>query len=201
MNIAVFCSGNGSNLQAIINAVKAKRIKAEIKLVLCDKGDAFCLKRARRAGLKAVFIDPDLFRNRQAFDEEIVKHLKENKIELIVLAGYMRILSNYIVKKYRHRILNVHPALLPAFKGANGIKDAYKYGVKVTGVTIHFVNEKLDSGPIILQDIVKISKTDTLKSLELKIHKLEHSLYPKAIDLFARGKLKIQGKVVKIRQK
>jgi phosphoribosylglycinamide formyltransferase-1 len=199
MNIAVFCSGNGSNLQAIINAIKAKKIKAEIELVLCDKKNAFCLKRAKRAGLKAVFVNPDLYRNKQAFDEEIVKYLEENKIELIILAGYMRILSNYIVKKYRHRILNVHPALLPAFKGADGIKDAYKYGVKVTGVTVHFVNEKLDSGPIILQDVVKISESDTLKSLELKIHKLEHKLYPKAIDLFVRGKLKIQGKVVKIR--
>ncbi len=198
MNIAVFCSGNGSNLQAIINSIKSGRVKAKIKLVLCDKKEAYCLRRAKKAGLKTVFIDPNLYKSRQAFDEEVIKYLKENEIKLIVLAGFMRILSNYFVKKYRNRILNVHPALLPAFKGARGIKDAYKQGVKVTGVTVHFVNEKLDSGPIILQDAVKVKTDDTPKSLELKIHKLEHKLYPKAIDLFARGKLKIKGSLVKI---
>ena len=198
MNIAVFCSGNGSNLQAIINAIKAGKVKAKIGLVICDNNRAYCLKRAKRANLKTVFIDPSVYKTRQTFDKEAIKQLKEYNIELIVLAGFMRILSNYFVKKYRNRILNVHPALLPAFKGANSIKDAYKYGVKVAGVTIHFVNEKLDSGPIILQDVIKIRPRETLKSFELKIHKLEHILYPKAIDLFARGKLKIQGSIVKI---
>ena len=200
MNIAVFCSGNGTNLQAIINAIKAGKVKAEIKLVLCDKKEAYCLKRASKAGLKTVFIDSKVYRSRQAFDKEIIKQLKENKIKLVVLAGFMRILSDYFVREYRNRILNVHPDILPAFKGASGIKDAYKSGVKITGVTIHFVNEKLDSGPIILQDVVKVNSAETLKILELKIHKLEHRLYPKAIDLFARGKLKIQGDIVKIRE-
>lgn len=198
MNIAVFCSGNGSNLQAIINSIKAGKVKAKIKLVLCDKKNAYCLRRARKAGLKTVFIDPNLYKSRQTFDKEATKHLKKNEIKLIVLAGFMRILSDYFVKKYHNRILNIHPALLPAFKGARGIKDAYKHGVKVTGVTVHFVSEKLDSGPIILQDVVKVKADDTPKSLELKIHKLEHKLYPKAIDLFARGKLRIKGSLVKI---
>jgi phosphoribosylglycinamide formyltransferase-1 len=188
MNIAVFCSGNGSNLQAIIDSVKSGILKAKIKFVLCDKKEAYCLKRAKEAGLKTVVIDPKVYKTREAFDKEAIKHIEKEKVQLIVLAGFMRILSDHFVRKYDHKILNIHPSLLPSFKGANGIRDAFNSGVKLTGVTIHFVNEKLDSGPILLQDVVKIESEDTLETLEAKIHKLEHRLYPKAIAMYIQGK-------------
>jgi phosphoribosylglycinamide formyltransferase-1 len=197
VNIAVLCSGKGTNLQAIINAVKRRKIKANLKLVLGDKQNAFCLKRARKAGIKTVFIDSKKYKGRKRFDQEVIKHLIQEDIDLIVLAGFMRILSDYFIKKYRNRIINIHPALLPSFKGAKGIKDAYEYGVRVTGVTVHFVNEELDNGPIILQDVVKIKPGESIASLEKKIHKLEHKLYPEAINLFSQGKLKIKGRKVK----
>ena len=134
--------------------------------------------------------------NRQSFDREIMVHLKEEKIDFIVLAGYMLLLSPFFIKKYPHKILNVHPSLLPAFKGTHAIKDAFLYGAKTTGVTIHFVDDKMDHGPIIMQEALRIKETDTLEILEQKIHSVEHRLYPKAIDLLAQGKLKVEGRKV-----
>ena len=198
MNIAVFCSGRGTNLQAIIDAIKAGRIRANLRLVISDVEEAYCLKRAENAKIKIIFINPKKFKDKELFDKEVIRYLREEKIDLIVLAGYMRILSPYFVKKYRNKILNIHPTLLPSFKGTSGIKDAWRYGVKVTGVTVHFVTEELDSGPIILQEAVRIEKNDTLELLEEKIHKVEHRLYPEAIRLFCENRLKIIGRKVKI---
>ena len=198
MNIAVFCSGRGTNLQAIIDAVREGKIKAQLRLAVGDVKDAYCLRRARDANIKTIFIDPEKFKTKEAFDKEVMKYLEEEKIDLVVLAGFMRILSSYFVKKYRDRILNIHPALLPSFKGTEGIKDVWEYGVKVTGVTVHFVNEELDSGPIILQEAIRVEENDTIGSLEEKIHKVEHRLYPEAIRLFCEKKLAIEGRKVKI---
>ena len=189
MNFAVLASGKGSNLQAIINAVKLRKIKADLKLVISDKAEAFALKRAQKAKIPVVFVDPKKYDDRVSFDRAVVAHLKAAKVDFVVLAGFMRILSPYFIQQYPMKILNVHPALLPGFPGAHAIGDAFDYGVKVTGVTIHFVDEKIDHGPIIMQEIVRVEKRDTLKSLEAKIHRAEHALYPKVIDLFARGKL------------
>lgn len=197
MNIAVFCSGFGSNLQAIIKAVKKEKIKANLSLVLSDNKSAYALKRARRAGIKTIVINPQLFKTREDFDREALKFLGEEKIDLIVLAGFMRIISPVLISRYPNKILNIHPALLPSFKGTHAIKDAFEYGSKITGVTVHFVDEKMDHGPIILQGVVKIEDSDTLESLEKKIHKLEHKLYPEAIRLFAEGKLKVAVRRVK----
>jgi len=201
LNFAVFVSGNGSNLQAIIDAVARKEIAANLKLVVCDREEAYALKRARQAGINTIFVNPKIFSSRQSFDRQVLIHLTEEKIDFIILAGYMRLLSPFFVKKYSRKILNIHPSLLPSFRGAHGIKDAFTYGAKETGVTIHFVDDKMDHGPIIMQEAVKISEKDTLETLEPKIHKIEHRLYPKAIQLFVEGRLKVQGRRVEILEK
>jgi len=195
MNIAVFCSGNGTNLQAIINAIKSRKLKsAKIVLVVSDNPEAYALVRAKKAGIKTVVVERVQFATKSDFEKEIIINLKQENVGLIVLAGFMRIIGEDLLREYKGRILNIHPALLPSFKGAHGIKDAFDYGVKVTGVTVHLVDDKMDHGPIILQEAVPVKEKDTLESLESRIHKVEHNLYYKAIDLFIKGKIKIEGR-------
>lgn len=186
MNFAVFASGNGGNLQAIINAVKAGKIKARLNLVFSDKPQAFALVRAKKAKVPVLCLDPKGYPSRAAFDKDVIKRLKEHGIEFIVMAGYMRLLSACFFESYAGRIINIHPSLLPSFKGTHGIKDAFDYGVKVTGVTVHYVVEEMDAGRIIAQVPVEIKKTDTLASLERKIHAVEHKLYPAVIAKLIR---------------
>jgi phosphoribosylglycinamide formyltransferase-1 len=189
MNFAVLASGNGTNLQAIIKAIKAKQIKATLKVVLSDKANAFALDRARKAGVPVVeHLDPKKFASREDFDLAMVELLRKEGIDFVVLAGYMRILSPAFIAAYPDKILNIHPALLPAFKGSHAIKDAFAYGVKVTGVTVHLVDEEVDNGPIIAQSPVEIKPNDTFDILAERIHEAEHQLYPYAISLFIRGK-------------
>ena len=197
-NIAVFASGFGSNLQAIIKAIKKGKLKANLALVISDVKKAMALKRAKRAGIKPIFIDPAAYPTQEAFEQEILKHLEAEKIDLIVLAGFMRIVGNTLLDKFPNKILNIHPALLPSFKRVQGIQDAFEYGTKITGVTVHFVDNKMDHGPIIAQGIVKIEDADTLESLEKKIHRLEHKLYPETINLVVEGKVNIDGRKTKI---
>ncbi|NLM52910.1 MAG: phosphoribosylglycinamide formyltransferase [Firmicutes bacterium] len=193
--IAVLASGNGTNLQAIIDAVESKKIcGAEVVLVLSDKKDAYALTRAKKHGIKNKFFDPQLYASRQEYDRALVAYLQEHKIDLVVLAGYMRLVSPEFVEAYKNRIMNIHPALLPAFPGTKGIAAALDYGVKVTGCTVHFVDEGMDTGPIILQEAVTVRDDDTVESLRERIQKIEHRLYPKAIDLWVRGKITIQGR-------
>jgi phosphoribosylglycinamide formyltransferase-1 len=194
--IAVFASGYGSNLQALIDFSKNVDLSGEIVLVFSDKSSAFALKRAQNHGIKAVFLDPAQFKTRGEFDEKIAGILEEEKIDLVVLAGYMLLIGQNIVKKFKNRIINIHPALLPSFKGTHGIKDAFDYGVKVTGVTVHFVDEGLDSGPIIMQQAVDVCEDDSSETLEEKIHEVEHKLYPLAVKYFCSGRLKIKGRKV-----
>ena len=195
MNIAVFVSGNGSNLQALIDAEKKGELaEARIVLVVCDKPGAYALERAQEAEIKTFVLEAKEFKSREEYDERIMEELKSSEIELVVLAGFMRLLSDKFVDEYCGRIMNVHPALLPAFKGTHGIKDAFDYGVKTTGVTVHFVNKELDAGPVILQSSVEVEENDSLEAVEEKIHKVEHKLYPEAVRLFAQGKLKIEGR-------
>ena len=198
MNIAVFASGKGTNLQAIIDAVKQGKIKANLSLLVCDRPDAYALMRAKEAGIKSLLVDRGNFKSREDFDRQILKNLEKEKIDLVVLAGFMRLLSAEFVRKYRNKILNIHPALLPSFKGTQGIKDALEYGVKITGVTVHFVDEELDHGPIILQAQVEVEDTDTEETLTEKIHKEEHRIYPQAIRLFVEGRLRVEGRRVRI---
>ena len=196
-NIAILCSGNGSNLQAIIDKVASGYIPARIVLVVSDKKDAYALTRAKKAGIETLVLKAAEHETRSAFDKKIVKHLKAKGVELVVLAGFMRLLSPYFVKAYKGRIMNIHPALLPSFKGTHGVKDALEYGVKVTGVTVHFVDEKLDHGAIILQGAVEVRDDDTEETLLGRVHKVEHALYPEAVKLFVEGKLKIEGRRVR----
>ena len=199
MNIAVFVSGNGTNLQALIDAEKNGGLGGgKITLVVCDKPGAFALERAKKAGIETYLQESSRYKTREEYDRDIIKKLKEKDIGLVVLAGFMRILSGIFVDEYENRVLNIHPALLPSFKGAHGIKDAFDHGVKVTGVTVHFVDSELDAGPVILQRCVAVEPGDTLDSLEEKIHSVEHELYPEAVRLFARGKLEVSGRKVKI---
>ncbi len=198
-NIAVLASGNGSNFQAIAQAIKSKKLKGvAIKVLIIDKRGAFVRKRANKFKIKDVFINPKDYKSRVSFDKAIIKVLKKEKIQLIVLAGYMRILSPYFVRTYKNKVINIHPALLPSFKGTDSIKRAYDYGCKVTGVTVHFVDENVDHGPIILQEAIEIKKEMKLSVLEAKIHKIEHKLYPQAIRLISQKKVKIKGRHVKV---
>lgn len=198
INIAVLCSGSGTNLQAIIEKVRSGFIPAKIALVVSDNPSARALDRAKDAGIETLVLDPKSFKSREDFDREVVRHLKAKDAGLIVLAGFMRLLSPYFIKEYKHKIINIHPALLPAFKGVHGIQDALHYGVKVTGPTVHFVDEELDNGPIILQAPVEIHNDDSEDSLLERVHAEEHRIYPLAVKLFVEGKIKIEGRKVRI---
>lgn len=192
MKFAVMASGNGSNLQAVIGAVQAKKIKAQLAVVISDKKEAYALVRARKANIPAVFIDPRNYADRASFDAAIVKVLQEAAVDFVVMAGFMRIVTAAFIKAYPNKILNVHPSLLPAFKGAHAIQDAFDYGVKVTGVTIHLVDEKMDNGEVIAQVPVNILPKDTLATLEKRVHQAEHQLLPGVINSFAKGQIKIK---------
>ena len=199
INIAVFASGKGSNFSAIARALKKGKIRARLALLVCDQPQAPVLLKAKRTPrVKIALVERKDFPSKEDFESRIIRHLKENNIDLIVMAGYMRILSLKFTRQYRRRILNIHPALLPAFKGSHGIRDAFSYGVKVTGVTVHFVDEEMDHGPIILQEAVEIKGKDTRESLERRTHAVEHKLYPEAIRLYAEGRLKVQGRRVRV---
>ncbi|MDP2928316.1 MAG: phosphoribosylglycinamide formyltransferase [Candidatus Omnitrophota bacterium] len=187
MNIAVFASGRGSNFSAIVKAIKQNKIKAKLRILVCDQPQALVIKRAQILGVRIVLVKRQDFPSRYDFEAAIIQRLKNYKIDLIVLAGFMRLFSPGFVKRYRNRIMNIHPSLLPAFKGAHAIRDAFDSGVDSTGVTVHFIDEEVDHGPIILQQKIKIRSKDTLASLQKRIHSLEHKLYPQAIKLYIRG--------------
>jgi len=198
MKIAVLASGTGTNFQALVKAQRKGYFKGKITLLISDKRDAFVRKRAQKFCIKDIFINPKEFSSRRKFDKKILEILRKEKIGLIILAGYMRILSPFLVRTFKNKILNIHPALLPAFKGENAIERAFKYGSKITGVTVHFVDERVDHGPIILQKSLEIKKGMTLKELEEKIHRIEHKLYPLAVKLFIDKKIKIRGRDVEV---
>ena len=196
VNLAIFASGKGSNFSAIVKAIKQGQIKVKSVILVCDQPEALVIKRAQIAKIPVILIRRQDFSNRSDFEDAIIQRLKSYKINLITLAGFMRILSASFVKLYPNRIMNIHPSLLPDFKGAQAIKDAFRHKAAFTGVTVHFIDAEVDNGPIILQQKVNINKRDSLASLERRIHALEHKLYPQAIKLFISAKLKIKaGKV------
>jgi phosphoribosylglycinamide formyltransferase-1 len=197
--IAVLCSGSGTNLQAILNAARSGRLPARVELVISDKAGARALARARRAGVDAVHVDPNRYPTRAAFERELIRLCERHSVRLVCLAGFMRILSPVFVKRFRGRLLNVHPALLPSFPGAHAVRDALAWGVKVTGVTIHLVDEEVDHGPILLQEVVRIKAGDTEARVLQRVHRVEHRLYPRAIRLILEGRVKIVGRSVRLR--
>lgn len=194
------CSGNGSNLQALLDAERSGKLgSARIELVVSDRADAYALARANKAGKPAAFLDPKDFADRAAFDAALLGVLRKARIDIVVLAGFMRILTAGFVDAFSGRMLNIHPSLLPAFKGAHAIRDAVEYGARVSGVTVHFVTPDLDGGPVILQEAVEVKAGDTAESLAKRIHAVEHRLYPQAVRLLAAGKVAVKGRQVRIR--
>ncbi|MGM0547877.1 MAG: phosphoribosylglycinamide formyltransferase [Bacillota bacterium] len=198
LKIAVFASGRGSNFQAIIDQIKRDKIPAEIKLLISDQPNSGALKKAEKENIKAVFIDPSQFKSKIAYEKELIKFLKKAGVKLVVLAGYLRILSPFFVKEFKNQIINIHPSLLPAFKGLAAQAQAVNYGVKYSGCTVHFVDQGMDTGPIIKQAVVEVKTTDTEADLAAKILEKEHKIYPEVIKLIAESKLKIKGRKVKI---
>ena len=192
--LAVLASGKGSNLQAIINASENGDIDAFVKVVISDNTEAYALQRAVNHRIEPLYIDPSLYSSREAFDRAVMQYVKERDVGLLAMAGFMRLLSPLFVKEYRGKIMNIHPSLLPAFRGVDGVRQALEYGVKVSGCTVHFVDEGLDTGPIILQEAVPVYDNDTEEKLQQRIHSVEHRLYPRAIQLFASNKIRIEGR-------
>jgi len=192
--IAVLASGTGTNLEAILEAQHRGEISGRVALVLSDQAEAKALGRARRRGVEALYMNPKEYGGREGYDRALVEHLKAAGIDLVVLAGFMRLISPYFVNAYPLQIMNIHPSLLPAFPGLEGVEQALHYGVKVSGCTVHFVDEGLDTGPIILQEAVPVIQEDTVDTLHQRIHAVEYRLYPTAIDLFCRDKLKVEGR-------
>ncbi|WP_370575645.1 phosphoribosylglycinamide formyltransferase [Methanomethylovorans sp.] len=196
-NIGVLVSGRGSNLQSIIDHVESGYLKdVKLSVVISDVKDAYALTRAKMHGIDAVFIDPRAHGNKLDFEKEIIATLQRYDVDLVLLAGYMRILGSEVIRTYKDRIMNIHPALLPSFKGLHGPWQALEYGVKVAGCTVHFVDEGMDSGPIILQSCVPVKDNDTESTLASRILEQEHRIFPEAVKLFTEGKLKVDGRIV-----
>ena len=194
--IGVLISGSGTNLQSIIDAIEAKELDAKIQVVLSNRIDAYGLMRAKKHGIPVEVLDHKRFSNREAFDQAVVDILRAREVELVVLAGFMRLLSPVFVAAYSNRIMNIHPALLPAFPGLHVQKKAVEHGVRFSGCTVHFVNEECDEGPIIIQAVVPVFPEDTEESLASRILEQEHRIYPRAIQLYSEGRLRIEGRKV-----
>jgi len=192
--LGILLSGSGTNMENVALKIEEGRLGARIAVVISNLDDAYGLVRARRHGLSAVFVDPGSFPDRAAYDRELIRVLEENDVELVVLAGYMLLVGKEFVEAFRNRIMNIHPALLPSFPGTSGVADALAYGVKVTGVTVHFVDEGLDTGPIIVQEAVPVLPGDTVETLHQRIHEVEYRLYPQAIQYFGEGRLRVEGR-------
>ena len=201
LNIGILASTKATDLQAVIDAISSKKLNAVISVVVSNKQDAYALERARNHNIKSIFIDSK-GKDREEFDKEVSKELEKNKVQLILLIGYMRFLSPWFVNKYKNRIMNIHPSLLPKYAGGMD-KDVHaevlKNKEKITGATLHFVDEGADTGPIIMQKEVHIDKNETVDSLKEKVQKREQEIITKAIDLFEKGRIKVEGKKVIIK--
>ncbi|MBS6940709.1 MAG: phosphoribosylglycinamide formyltransferase [Slackia piriformis] len=192
LKIGVLISGSGSNLQAIIDEIEAGHLDVEIRVVISSRPDAYGLVRAKEAGIQTIALSKDVYAaDAEAANEAIATELVHAGCEYVVMAGYMRKVTDAILMAFPDRVLNLHPALLPSFKGAHAIRDAYEAGVKVTGVTVHFANAEYDKGPIVAQRAVEIAEDDTLDTLEAKIHEVEHGLYPEVLQLIAEGRVSV----------
>ncbi len=204
VNIGVLISGGGSNLQAVIDDINAGVINGKIQVVISNKKDAYGLVRAKNHGIDAIYVDKRKFENNNDFNREIIKILEEKNVDLVILAGYLKILSEEFVKKYQSRIINIHPSLIPSFCGMGyyGRKvheKVLEYGVKITGATVHFVDEGADTGSIILQEAVIVDDNETVDTLQKKVLEIEHKILPKAVQLYCDDKLEIKGRKVHVR--
>jgi phosphoribosylglycinamide formyltransferase-1 len=198
MNIGVLASGRGSNFQSIIDAIESGSLKAKIVLLITDNPHAFAIERARKHGIEPLIMVPNQYGTRNEFYTAVVQELRIREVGLVVLAGFMRIIGRPLIEAFRDRVMNIHPALLPSFPGLHGQKQAQDYGVKLSGCTVHFVDEGMDTGPVIIQAAVPVSFEDTEESLSERILELEHKIFPEAIRLFSEGRLEVIGRKVKI---
>jgi phosphoribosylglycinamide formyltransferase-1 len=197
--IGILISGSGSNLQAVIDAIARRELSARIHVVISNRADAYGLVRARQQGIPAVVIDHKEFSSREAFEAALIQSLQTHQVELVVLAGFMRVLTPFFVRAFPQRIMNIHPALLPAFPGTHAQRQALQHGARIAGATVHFVDDETDHGPIITQAAVPVYPDDTEETLSIRILAQEHRLYPQAIHLFAEGRLEIRGRNVIVR--
>ena len=196
--IGVLISGSGTNLQAIIDAIQRGEVSATIQVVISNNPEAYGLKRAQKCGIPTAIIPHKAFPSREAFEAELISILQMHGVELVVLAGFMRLLSPFFIRTFIHRIMNIHPALLPAFSGTHAQKQTLERGVRIAGATVHFVDEEMDHGPIIAQAAVPVFSDDTEETLSARILIQEHRIYPQAIQLYAEKRLQIQGNKVVI---
>lgn len=205
VRIGVLISGGGSNLQALIDKVKVGEIKGDIRLIISNNKGAYGIARGRKAGIESIYIDPKEFENMEEYNRRLIEEFKKRKIDLIVLAGFLKILSKEFISTFRNRIINIHPSLIPSFcgKGHYGERVHRKvldYGCKITGATVHFVDEGTDTGPIILQEAVRVEEGDTVESLGKKVLKVEHRLLPEAVKLFCDNRIVLRGRKTIIKQ-
>lgn len=203
IKLGVLVSGSGTNLQAIIDAIERREIPAEIKVVISNKKDAYALERAKKHNIAAIFIDHKAYPSRELFERALIEELESREVDLVCLAGFMRVLTPFFVNHYKMRIMNIHPALLPTAKGLYGEhvhKAVLDSGAKFSGCTVHFVTEDVDGGPIIVQKVVPVEDDDTIHSLAERVLQQEHIAYPEAIKLFAENRLEIVGNRVKIKK-
>lgn len=196
LRVGVLASGRGSNLQAIIDASEAGTIEARVAIVISNVADARALALARQHEIEAICVDPRPHPSNEAFDATVIDLLRKREVDLVCLAGFMRLLSPHFIREYRYKIMNIHPALLPAFPGLHAQRQALRYGAKVSGCTVHFVDEGVDTGPIIIQAVVPVLDDDTEESLSARILTCEHQVYPRAIQLFAQRRLEIRDRRV-----
>ena len=192
LKIGVLISGSGTNLQALIDSIAAGQLNAEIVLVISSKPDVQGLVRAQKAGIQTLSMNPSVYQNQRVANGLIAEELQRAGAEYVVMAGYMRKVTEEVLNAFPDKVVNLHPALLPSFVGAHAIRDAFEFGVKVTGVTVHFANEDYDRGPIIAQRAVSIEEEDTLDSLEARIHEVEHVLLPEVVQLIAEGRVVVR---------
>lgn len=203
IKIGVLISGGGSNLQSIIDKINEGYINGEIKLIVSNKKDAYGLKRGKNNNIKSIFIDQASFKSEDEYNKYLVEKFEEAGIELVVLAGYLRVLSKDFVRAYRNRIINIHPSLIPSFCGRGYYgkrvhEAALEYGVKISGATVHFVDEGTDTGPIIMQGAVPVNSKDSVEDLQKRVLKKEHELLAEAVKLYCDGKIKVNGRIVTI---
>lgn len=201
LRVGVLASGRGSNLQAIIDACGDGSVPAVVAVAISDKAGAFALDRARKHGIPAVHIHPKSYENKEDYERRVVLDLQEYGVDLVCLAGYMLLVGNVLLEAFSNRIINIHPALLPSFKGLHAQRQAVEYGVRYSGCTVHFVDSGMDTGPIILQAVVPVLPEDGEDALSARILEQEHIIYPEAIRLYAEGRLRVEGgKVVILRE-
>ena len=201
LKIGVLGSTRGTDLEGVIKAIKEGRLQAEVVVVISDRKGAYILERARKYGIEAVYISPREFSSRENFDRKVSQLLREREVEIVLLIGYMRILSPSFVKEWKNRIMNIHPSLLPAFAGGmdlNVHEEVIKRGVKITGCTLHFVDEGADTGPIILQKAVEVDEEETPETLKAKVQRAEQEIIVEGLNLFSQGKLQVEGNKVRI---